>query len=61
MLVASSAEAVDLNPGDALGIIGMQSGEPRDVGALLADRLDAAENDIVDERGVEPVAVADRP
>jgi len=39
----------------------MQRGKARDVGALLADRLDTAENDVVDECRVEPVAVADGP
>jgi hypothetical protein len=57
-LEARGAEAVDLDAGRGLGPAGVEHGGAGDVGALLADRRDAAEDDVVDLRGVEAVAVA---
>ncbi len=56
---ARGAEAVDLHASDRLGIVRIENGQPRDVGALLLHRRDAAQHDVVDERGIEVVAVAD--
>src|SRR5262249_1723552 len=54
------AETVDLDARHAVAIAGSERGGARDVAARLADRIDAAEHHIGDERGVELRAVADR-
>jgi hypothetical protein len=59
-LEARGAEAVQLLAGHALGVAGDQRRDARDVGALLAHRRDAAEDHVVDVRGVERRAVAQR-
>jgi hypothetical protein len=41
---------VDLLTGNAFGIVGGQKGGAGDIAALLADRLRAAEDDVVDQR-----------
>lgn len=51
-------EAVDLLARHALRIVGGNRGHTAEVRALLADRRDAAENHVVDEPGVESVAIA---
>ncbi len=53
-------EAVDLHPGDVRAVSGGQRRSPRDVAAGLADRVDAAEHDIVDDGPVKAVAVLER-
>ncbi len=57
-LESRGAEAADGDAGGGLRIVGIQRGDAGDVGALLGDRLDAAEDDVVDQRSVERVAVA---
>ena len=52
------AEAVDLHARHAVAVAGAQRGGAGDVAARLADRIDAAEHDVVDERGIELVACA---
>jgi hypothetical protein len=54
------AEAVDVNPGGRFGKAGVHHRRSGDHRALLADRRDAAHDHVVDLRGVERVAVADR-
>ena len=56
---ARGAEAVNLNPGRDLVVVCAQDRGPGDVAALLAHRHDAAHDHVVDEAGVQPVAVAD--
>ena len=57
---ARGAEARDLHA-RRLGVVaGLEGGGARDHRAGLADRIDAAEDDVVDRAGVEPVAVAQR-
>ena len=53
------AEAVDLDAGDRVRIVGVDDGGARDVAARLADRIDAAHHHVVDQRRIELVAVAD--
>ena len=63
MLVASRPEAqkrLTCTPDTRLGVARDDRGGARDVGALLADRHDAAQHHVVDQVGVELVAVADR-
>jgi hypothetical protein len=54
------AEAVDLHARHAVAIARGDGRGARDVAARLADRIDAAENHVVDQRRVELVAVLDR-
>ena len=58
-LEARGAEAVELDAGDGVGQAGLDRGGLGDVGALVADRRDAAEHDVVDAVRVE-LLVADR-
>ena len=53
------AEAVDLHAGHVVAEPGDKRRRARDVAARLADRIDAAEHDVVDQRGIELVAVLD--
>ena len=53
-LQAAGAEAVELDAGDRLGEAGRQRRGLGDVAALLAERRDDAEHDVVDAAGVEP-------
>ena len=53
-LLARAALAVDGGAGHRLGEAGGERGVARDVDALLADLRDAAPQDVVDERGVDP-------
>ena len=55
---AGGAEAVDLDAGRLLVVARLQGGEPGDIGALFADRHDAAQDDVVDLRRVQIAAVA---
>ena len=57
---ARGAEAVDLHARHVIAVPGDQRGDARDVGAGFADRIDAAENDVVDQFRVEFVAVLER-
>ena len=57
---ARGAEAVDLHARDRVAVARMQRRGARDVAAGFADRIDAAEHHIVDQFGVELVAVAER-
>ena len=57
---AGGAEAVDLHAGHAVAEARDQRGGARDVAARLADRIDAAEHDVVDHARFELVAVLDR-
>ncbi|MHC3927189.1 hypothetical protein ACMZ4W_02295 [Brevundimonas naejangsanensis] len=52
------AEAVHLHARHRLGQAGVEGGDTGDVGALLADRRHAAEDHVVDQAGVERIAVA---
>jgi hypothetical protein len=54
------AEAVDLHAGDMVAVVGDERRRAGNVAAGLADRIDAAEDDVVDLPGVEAVALADR-
>ncbi len=54
------AEPVDLHPRHAVAVVGQQRGRPCDVAARLADRIDAAQHDVVDQRRIERVAVLHR-
>ena len=47
-LEAAGAEAVDLHARDRVRVVRVQHRDARDVGALLADRIDAAQHDVVD-------------
>ena len=47
-LEAGGAEAVELHAGDGLGVAGRERGGLGDVAALVADRRDHAEHDVVD-------------
>ncbi len=57
---ARGAEAVDLHARHGLGVARDDGRGAGDVRALLADRHDAAQHDVVDQVGVELVAVAQR-
>ena len=57
---AGGAEARDLHAGRLVVVAGLEGGRARDDGAGLADRIDAAEDDVVDLGRVEAVAVAQR-
>ena len=54
-LEARGAEAVQLHAGNLLPEAGGDDRGARDVGALVADRCDTAEDDVVDDVGVEVV------
>ena len=54
------AEAVDLHARDRVAVAGGERRGARDVAARLADRIDAAEHHVVDQHGIEQVAVLDR-
>ena len=57
---AGGAVAVDLHARHGVREAGGEDGVAGDVAARLADRIDAAEDHVVDDRRVEVVAVADR-
>ena len=57
---AGGAEAVDLHAGHGFAETRLQRRETRDVGAGLADRIDAAEDDVVDDVFLEIVALLQR-
>ena len=46
---AGGAEAADLHAGDGFAEPGLQRREARDVAAGLADRIDHAEHDVIDD------------
>ena len=54
------AEAVDLHARHLVAVARDERRGARDVAARLADRIDAAEHDVVDQLRVELVAVLDR-
>ena len=56
---ARGAETVDLHARHAVAVAGDERRGARDVAARLADRIDAAEHHVVDQRGIELVAVLD--
>ena len=53
---AGSAEAVDLHARHRVAIAGDERRRARDVAAGLADRIDAAQHHVIDQRGIEVVA-----
>ena len=55
---AGGAKAIDLNAGDRFGETRDDRGRPRDIATLLAVRFDTTEDHVVDERRVEPGAIA---
>ena len=57
---AGGAEAADLHAGDGFAETRLQRREARDVGAGLADRIDHAEHDVVDDVLAEIVAFLQR-
>ena len=57
---ARGAEAVDLHAGRLVAEARRYGAGARDVAARLADRIDAAQNDIVDLLARELVAILDR-
>ena len=57
---ARGAETVDLHARHAVAEAGHERRRARDVAAGLADRIDAAEHHVIDQRRVELVAVLDR-
>ena len=57
---AGGAEAVDLHARHAVAVARRERGHARDVAARLADRIDAAEHHVVDQRRIEPVALLHR-
>ncbi len=57
---AGGAVAVDLHAGHRVREAGGEDRVAGDIAARLADRIDAAEDHVVDRRRVEIVAVADR-
>ncbi len=57
---ARGAEPVDLDTGDGFAEAGLQRRKARNVGAGLADRIDHAEHDVVDDVLAEPVAFLQR-
>ena len=56
---AGGAEAVDLHARHAVAVAGGERRRARDVAARLADRIDAAEHHVVDQRRIELVALLD--
>ena len=57
---AGGAEAADLDAGNGFAETRLQRREARDVGAGLADRIDHAEDDVVDDVFLEIVAFFQR-
>ena len=57
---AGGAEAADLHAGHGLAEARLQRGEARDVATGLADRIDHAEDDVVDDVLAEIVALLQR-
>ena len=57
---AGGAEAADLDAGHGIAETSIQRGETRDVGAGLADRIDHAEDDVVDHALGQIVALLQR-
>ncbi len=57
---AGCAKPIDLYAGDLVAETGDQSRRARDVAARLADRIDAAEHHVIDQSGIELIAVLDR-
>ncbi len=57
---ARCAEPADLDPGHRLAETGFQRREAGDVGSGLADRIDHAEHDVVDDIFLEMVALLQR-
>ena len=57
---AGGAEAADLDAGNGFAEPGLQRREARDVGAGLADRIDHAEDDVVDDVLLQIVALLER-
>src|SRR5690606_15933925 len=55
---AGGAVAIDLYPGDSMGKTGCEHGVAGNVPARLADRIDAAEDDVVYPRRIELAAFA---
>ena len=49
---ARGAEAVDLHARDRVAVAGVERRGARDVAARLADRIDAAEHHVIDQRRV---------
>ncbi len=60
-LETAGAEPVDLHARHRLVVARLQHCGARDIGALLAHRIDAAHDHVVKPGGVEAVAVADGP
>ena len=60
-LLRRAALAVDGGGGHRLGEAGGEHGVAADVEALVADLHDAAHDHVVDERGIEVVALDERP
>ena len=58
---ARGAESVDLNARDMVAIIRRERRRAGDVAARLADWIDAAQDHIIDEFGIEAAAILDRP
>ncbi len=59
-VVARGAEAVDLQAGNAVAIACGKGRGAADIGARLADRIDTAENDVIDQRGIRQAALFQR-
>ena len=57
---AGGAEAVDLHARHLVAVARHDRRDARDVAARLADRIDAAEHHVVDQRRIELVALLDR-
>ncbi len=57
---AGGAETVDLHAGNLVAITGDQRRGARNIGGGLADRIDDAHDHVIDQRGIEMVAVLDR-
>ena len=57
---AGGAEAADLDAGNGLAEAGVHGREARDVGAGFADRIDHAEDDVIDDVLLEIVAFLQR-
>ena len=57
---AGGAEAADLDAGDGFAEARVHGREARDVGAGFADRIDHAENDVVDDVFLQIVALLER-
>ena len=57
---AGGAESADLDAGNGFAETGVERREARDVGAGLADRIDHAEDDVVDDAFGQVVALLER-